>query len=269
MKYLESWKRWVVWFLIATLFAVACVFLSQWQFDRRAQAVEKIQLIKQNYDQPPVSLESVASKDVFDPSMEWLPVEINGRFLNEDAVLVRNRPLNGQPGFLQLIPFELASGGLIAIETGWLPTGNLSDSPDLNPLPNNEIQNITARIRPTEPTLGRDAPLGQIATINIDSLIAKQELTGPIFKSLYLRLDRSNSTAELPKALPRPAPNEGNHLSYAFQWILFAVLAFGALWFAVREEIHIRRLALDSSYKPKQRKKYGDEDKLIEDAANR
>lgn len=269
MKYLESWKRWAVWFLIASVFAVACVFLSQWQFDRRSLAVEKIQLIAKNYDRSPVSLESVVALDRFEPGFEWLPVEINGRFLNEDAVLVRNRPLNGQPGFLQLIPFELASGGLIAVETGWLPTGNLSDSPDLNPLPSAQVQTIRARIRPTEPTLGRDAPQGQIATINVDSLIAKQELTGPIFKSFYLRLDRSNSTDELPKALPRPAPNEGNHLSYAFQWILFAVLAFGALWFAVREEIHVRRLALDSSYRPKQKKKYGDEDKLVEDAANR
>jgi cytochrome oxidase assembly protein ShyY1 len=269
MKYLESWKRWAVWFLIASLFAVACVFLSQWQFDRRTQAVEKIQLIAQNYDQTPVSLESVIRQDFFEPGLEWRPVEISGRFLNEDAVLVRNRPLNGQPGFLQLIPFELDNGGLVAVETGWLPTGNLSDSPDLNPLPSNETQTVTARIRPTEPTLGRGAPEGQIATINIDSLIAKQELSGPIFKSFYLRLDRSNSTEELPKALPRPAPNEGNHLSYAFQWILFAALAFGALFFAVREEIHVRRLALDSNYSPKQRKKYGDEDKLIEDAANR
>jgi cytochrome oxidase assembly protein ShyY1 len=269
MKYLESWKRWAVWFLTATLFAVACVYLSQWQFDRRLQAVEKIQLIAKNYDRSPVPLESVATQDVFYPNLEWLPVQVTGRFLSQDAVLVRNRPLNGQPGFLQLIPFELTGGGLIAVETGWLPTGNLSDSPDINPLPGPDAQTIIARIRPAEPTLGRDAPKGQIATINIDSLIEKQKLTEPIFKSLYLRLDKSSAAGELPKSLPRPAPNEGNHLSYAFQWILFAVLAFGALWFAVREEIHVRRLSLDSNYKPKQRKKFGDEDKLVEDAANR
>lgn len=269
MKYLESWKRWAVWFLIATIFAIACVYLSQWQFERRTQAVEKIQLIAKNYDRSPVPLEAVAPQDEFDPGLEWLPVQVTGRFLSQDAVLVRNRPLNGQPGFLQLIPFELTNGGLIAVEAGWLPTGNLSDSPDLNPLPSAEVQTIAGRIRPTEPTLGRGAPEGQIATINIDSLIAKQELTGPIFKSFYLRLDRKNTSGELPKSLPRPAPNEGNHLSYAFQWILFALLAFGALWFAVREEIHVRRLALDSNYKPKQRKKFGDEDKFIEDAANR
>jgi cytochrome oxidase assembly protein ShyY1 len=269
MKYLESWKRWAVWFLIATLFAVACVFLSQWQFERRSQAVEKIQLIAKNYDRPPVPLDSVSVQDTFDPGLEWLPVEISGRFLSEDTVLVRNRPLNGQPGFLQLIPFELTSGELIAIEAGWLPTGNLSDSPDVNPLPSSEIQTITGRIRPAEPTLGRDAPAGQIATINIESFIEKQDLAEPVIKSFYLRLDKSSINNDLPKALPRPAPNEGNHLSYAFQWILFAVLAFGALWFAVREEIHVRRLALDASYRPKLRKKFGDEDKKIEDEANR
>lgn len=269
MKYLESWKRWVVWFLIASVFAVACVYLSQWQFDRRTEAVAKIQLIAKNYDRSPIPLEDVVQDDLFNPDSEWLPVQISGRFLTEDAVLVRNRPLNGQPGFLQLIPFELGNGTIVAVETGWLPTGNLTDSPDLIPLPDNQEQTLTARIRPTEPTLGRDAPVNQIATINIDSLVAKQEIIGPIYKQFYLRLDSVGTPNQLPKSLPRPAPNEGNHLSYAFQWILFAVMAFGALWFAVREEIHIRRLALDSSYKPKQRKKFGDEDKNIEDAANR
>lgn len=268
MKYLDSWKRWVVWLLLACLFAVACVALSQWQFNRRAEAVSRIQLIEENFNQPPVALEDISTLDAFDSKFEWRPVQLSGSFVPEQAVLVRNRPLNGQPGFLQLVPFRLDSGELIAVETGWLPTGSMSDSPDQVPLPQGSATKVIGRLRPVEPTLGRSAPTGQIATINVDSLIEKVSVEGEFYSAAYARLDGSYNSGMLPKPMPRPALTEGSHLSYAFQWLLFAAMGFGVLTWAVRQEIQIGRQAADPSYKPKRRKKFGDEDKLAEDAIN-
>ena len=37
-------------------------------------------------------------------------------------------------------------------------------------------------------------------------------------------------------AATRPYPDEGPHLSYAFQWFVFALLGFIGLGFAVRQE---------------------------------
>ena len=42
--------------------------------------------------------------------------------------------------------------------------------------------------------------------------------------------------ATVPTALPKPALDEGPHLSYAFQWLVFAILGFVALAWAVRQE---------------------------------
>lgn len=268
MKYLDSWKRWIVWLVVATLFAIACVFLSQWQFNRRAEAVAKIQLVQGNYGQQPVSLSELGIKSTFDPNWEWRAVQLRGSFIPEQAVLIRNRPLNGQPGFLQLVPFALESGKMIAIETGWIPTGSKEDFPDYLPLPSSEFTNIIARLRPAEPTLGRDAPAGQLATINIQALVTKQRISAPIYENFYARLEGNYGSEDLPKPLARPEPNEGSHLSYAFQWLLFALMAFGALWFAVREEINAKRLLVDSTYKPKVRRRLGDADKKAEDAIN-
>ncbi len=50
----QSWKRWLVWLVVATVFAISCVLLSEWQFDRRAHRVEQIELVKQNYYAPTV-----------------------------------------------------------------------------------------------------------------------------------------------------------------------------------------------------------------------
>lgn len=266
MKYLETLKRWIVWLLVATIFAVACVFLSQWQFNRRAEAVAKINLITANYDQSPVELESIASTKSFDAANEWRPVKISGSFMPNQAVLVRNRPYNGQPGFLQVIPFKLTNGKIIAIETGWVPTGSKQDSPDYLPLPDSTQRDLVIRLRPVEPTLGRDAPANQLGTINVETLIQKVGLTGEVYTAAYGRATTSYSSTDLPKLLLMPELTEGNHLSYALQWILFALMAFGALWWAIRQELQIKRQTNDPKYKPKQRKKVGDDDKAAEDA---
>jgi cytochrome oxidase assembly protein ShyY1 len=266
MKKLDTFKRWIVWLLLASLFAVACVFLSQWQFSRRAEAVARIELVQKNFDQPAANLFDLVQGDNLPPSAEWRPVSLTGNFKPEQAVLVRNRPYNGQPGFLQVIPFVLSDGSVIAIETGWLPTGSKKDTPDLIPVPSNEKISIIARLRPVEPTLGRDAPAGQLATINVETLVQKVGLQGKVFKNFYARASSNYVGGELPKTLPKPDLNEGNHLSYALQWILFALMAFGALWWAIRQEMQAKRIAADANYAPKTRKKVGDDDKAAEDA---
>lgn len=266
MKFLVSLKRWAVWLLVAALFAVACVYLSQWQFSRRAEAVAKIELISANYDRDPVALETLVTPNNFDPANEWRPANITGHYLADKAVLVRNRPYNGQPGFLQVVPFELLSGQILAVETGWLPTGSKQDSPDFLPVPDGSERELVVRLRAVEPTLGRDAPAMQLGTINVEALINKANLSGEVFTQVYGRATTSYASTELPKLLLKPDLNEGNHLSYALQWILFALMAFAALWWAIRQELQIKRKAVDPSYSPKIRKKVGDADKAAEDA---
>jgi cytochrome oxidase assembly protein ShyY1 len=262
---MQTWKRWIVWLLVASIFSVACVFLAQWQFDRRSEAVAKINLIAANFDMPPVPISELTDLNNFDLANEWRPVALDGKFLSDKAVLVRNRPYNGNAGFLQVVPFQLSTGEVVAVETGWLPTGSENDEPDLIPLPNSENVEVIARIRPAEPTLNRDAPQGQIATINIESLISKVQLREPVYTSVYVRLAESYNNADLPKVQAKPQLTEGNHLSYAFQWILFAMMAFGALWWAIRQERQIKKMELDPTFKPKRRKQIGDEDKAAED----
>lgn len=265
MNRLQAWKRWLVWLLLVSIFSVACVFLSRWQFDRRAEAVARIDSIAKNYDQSPVALSDLANLNSFSKEFEWRPVKLTGSFLTDNAVLVRNRPYNGASGFLQVIPFQLTSGETVAVETGWLPTSSDNDVPELIPLPESTPQELIARVRPSEPTLNRDAPAGQIATINIDSLIAKENLTGKVYRSIYIRIADSYNNAEFPKVLSKPELNEGNHLSYAFQWILFALMAFAALWWAIKQESEAKKIAADPNYKPKVRKRVGDADKAAED----
>ncbi len=88
-----------------------------------------------------------------------------------------------------------------------------------------------------EPRLqNRGAPEGQVASIELPGIA---ELLGePTFTGAYgLLISEDPGVSQRPAATPRPEPDEGPHLSYAFQWFLFALLGFVGLGFAVRTEL--------------------------------
>ena len=250
----NRWLRWPAWFLVASLFAVACVFLASWQFDRREQAVSKIERMVQNYDQPAISYDKVAEQEPDSiVNLEWHPVVLEGSYLPEKALLVRNRPIASSPGFIQIIPFELRSGELVLIERGWIPADSNLE-PARSFIPSSEMKEVIGRIKLSELTPNRDSPDGYITSIKLDEI--DELLNLPIEQNFYLRLvQESPSEPELPQALSRPILDEGNHLSYAVQWILFAIMGFFALIWAIRQELIYRRIEKDPSYSPRHSKK--------------
>lgn len=228
-------KRWLNWIALVVVFSVACGFLANWQFQRREHRVASIALVKQNYNEPPIGLENIAQTEVLPlPSATWKTVRIVGRYLPDAFVLVRNRPNDGQPGFEQLVPFECSDGTVIFITRGWLPNGNTQDYPDVNPLPTSQTLTVFARVIPQEPILNRGAPKGQIASVNIE---LANEATGlkSRFSNGYFRLvSEQPSQGRTLKPMPAPTIEEGNNLSYAVQWILFALMATIALIWRIR-----------------------------------
>lgn len=263
MTYLaESWKRWLVWLVLVVVFAASCVFLSEWQFDRRAARVAEIELVQQNFDKPAVAIGTV---DLNSKESKWTPVRVVGEYLNESQVLVRNRPRSGQPGFETVVPFRTTDGQIFAVSRGWLPTGNLQDSPDVVPLPSEAVQEIVVRLVPGERQLDRGAPAGQVASMNLSEIAAETGLE--INQQWYLRLASEQEPAEQAVKLLRPTTDEGNHLSYAIQWLIFGVLAFVTLVFTVRKEYDFYRSKNDPNYVPKVRKKTrAESDQEIEDS---
>ena len=265
MNYFQkSYKRWLAWLLLASIFAVACGFLSSWQFHRRADRVAQISIVEKYYNAEPVLAQKLLGRKLSDTKLLWRPVVLYGRYLIDKALLVRNRPQNGQPGFEQVIPFD-STVGTFLIDRGWLPTGNLQDSPDENPLPSENAQKITVRLMLSEASLNRDAPAGQLAEINLEHVAKVDDV--PIDTKWFGQLV-SNNTTKLPLQLSKPSTDEGNHLSYAVQWIMFALMAFGFLVWAVRREIEFAKSQSDPGYKaPVKRKTRASEDAQAEDSA--
>lgn len=258
-------KKWLNWLALVIVFSIACGFLANWQFSRRETKLNSIELVKKNYNAAAVTLPELLTDGKIDmPANTWRTVQISGSYLPESFLLVRNRPNDGQPGFEELVPFMSETLGVIFISRGWLPSGSQNDYPDDVPLPTSSRTSILARIVASEPILNRSAPKGQIATINVK--LANQ-LTGlnSSFDTAYLRLiSETPSVGRIPKTMPSPSIEEGNNLSYALQWILFALMAVLALIWRIKKD---RELELGSPQKARVRR--SDLDEAFEDETTR
>ncbi|MFJ6002833.1 SURF1 family protein [Arthrobacter sp. NPDC092385] len=229
--------RWLGWLAMVLVLAAGCVGLGRWQLDRREAVVENIHRIEANYDASPERyVPGVNGFDTYDPAREWTPVTFTGTYDVAQQVVVRNRPMNGQPGYEVLTPLRLDDGTAVVIDRGWLPIGNVeAGRPDEIPAPPAGRVEVTARMKPGEPAVNRGAPEGQVASIDLPSLADR--LDYPLQDAAYglLALERP-AAAQTPVAAPKPSVDEGPHLSYSMQWFAFGVLAFVGLGYAARQQ---------------------------------
>ncbi|HQC93780.1 MAG TPA: SURF1 family protein [Microbacteriaceae bacterium] len=234
--------RWSAYGALAVVFAIVCVFLSDWQFSRNAERSVQLDLVASNYERSPVPLDEVIGQDgAFDPADEWRPVTLRGEYMHDDQVLVRNRAHGGSSAYEVLEPFRLDDGRVLIVNRGWLPPGRTQPLPDAIPAPPAGPVQVEVRLRPSEPLppSGRSAPEGQVPTIHLPAVA---EITGPdTIASAYGLLVSESVEAERARIPDPPSADPGPHLSYAIQWILFAIMGFIFIGYVIRSEIRNNR----------------------------
>lgn len=249
------------------LFAIATSLLSSWQFDRRNERVQQINQVIENYDQEPVPLSEINSQMTEEESsFEWRPVRVSGEYLADEYLLVRNRPLAGQAGFLQLVPLALSDGRVLFVERGWLIASSELTTPSTNPLPKSGYHELVVRLRLGEVSLGRPEAK-TLASIDLVEAARRIGAEDQAITDFYGRLvSETPSYDDAPLPMPKPSLNEGNHLSYAIQWVIFGIMAFVAFFWAYRNERRVR-LEEQGLITPRPRKtRQADKDAEFEDA---
>jgi len=237
--------KWLGYLGVVVVFAIICAFLAHWQWSRHEEKMAVVHQLEQRYDAAPVPLqEAVPTLGAYDPGLEWQPVTMTGRYLEDETLLVRNRPLNGQPGFEVLVPFQVSGGDVFVVDRGWVPTGNAQDAPDLVPAPPSGEVTVVARVKPGEPAVGDRTGVpgtNQIATIQLSEVQARVD--GDIYSGTYgLLASEDPAPAEAPVKSSAPEIDTGLNLSYFVQWIMFAVGAFAFLFYVFRQERRNREL---------------------------
>ncbi len=237
-------RRWLTYLGMAVVFSVACVLLSQWQFGRNQQTQAESKLVTHNYAAAPVPVaDLLQTPRSYSPSTIWRTVKVAGVYLTSKQVLVRDRSLGSNPGFEVLTPLRLANGSNFLVDRGWVPIGTHHDYPDYVPPPPAGMIQVTARLQGSETVLpGRIAPAGEVSEINLPTV--GRTLDGATYTGAYgLLATESPAPPSRPIAAAKPVIDPGPFLSYAFQWILFAIFAFTGLGWALRQEYRIRNAA--------------------------
>lgn len=217
--------------LLGVVIAVGCTFAGRWQWNRHVARDAQIQVVEANYDAEPVPLSDVLDSPAtaLTADQEWRPVAVTGHYAPEATVLLRNRPVDGQPGYHVLVPLVLEEGGepgsVLLVDRGYIAWGDDASSAVDVPAPPSGSVTVTARLRVDEPALGRTAPAGQVQSITVDEVLTAGGAAG-LASSAYRGY--GSMIAEQPAGEPlgglaEPSTDPGSHLSYAFQWWVFAL----------------------------------------------
>jgi cytochrome oxidase assembly protein ShyY1 len=231
-------RRWLGALALAAAFAVAAYFLGHWQWDRHEQRRDRADRISSHYDAQPVPLAGLLGTAAMPRTEEWTRVTATGRYAAAEPLLVRNRPLDGTYGYEVLVPLQLDDGTSLLVDRGWVPNAEEAAArPEVPATPAGDVT-VTGWLRPSEPSLDRDLPEGQLASIN---LAEAREQTGARLLGAYLvlGLERTTDGTEpgRPAPLERPDTDLGPHQAYAFQWWGSMPLGFLLVYFGIRREV--------------------------------
>jgi cytochrome oxidase assembly protein ShyY1 len=239
--------RWAGYLALVVVFAIACCALGTWQLNRRAEALAEVARIDANYDAEAVPVaDALADPAGFDVDQRWQVVALSGEYLDDEEVVVRNRPFGGSSGFEVITPFRLDDGTVFMVDRGWIAQASDGRPSDYAAPPSGHVQ-VEARLKAGEERIdGRTTTGIEFATIDLAELADR--VGEPAYTGAYGVLVQSAAdAAEPPLAAARPLRDEGPHLSYALQWFVFALLAFIGLGWAATQE---RRALAEASGAP-------------------
>jgi len=240
-------RRWAGYLALVVAFAIASSALGVWQLNRRAEALAEVARIDANYDAEAVPVaEALPDPAAFDIDQRWLVVALEGEYLADEEVVVRNRPFAGSSGFEVITPFRLDDGTVFMVDRGWIAQASDGRPSEYAAPPAGQVE-VEARLKAGEGRIaGRTSTGDEFATIDLPELA--ERVGEPSYTGAYGVLVQSGADAsEPPLAAARPVRDEGPHLSYALQWFVFALMAFIGLGWAANQE---RKALAEASASP-------------------
>lgn len=236
-------RRWISGLALAVVAAIVCLLLSSWQWHRREERLARNHVVTSNYDRTPVPLSQVVRPGDadLDFARSWTPVEVRGRYLTEATILVRNRPFDGTPGYRVLVPLRADDGTVLLVDRGWVQIGATADQPDAVPAPPSGEVRVVSRLRVPEPVSDKQAPPGQTQSITPSALTGQLSTHGiqpaHVVTATYgILASEDPAPAGSLQPFPKPELDEGPHLSYSMQWVVFAVMFVGGWVLLVRRQ---------------------------------
>lgn len=222
-------RRWLSFSILVVIVIAAFGALSRWQWSRAQEKQAEHASLETYTSSAPVTITDALSQGPV-AALEWHRVVATGRWQGAGQVLVRRRPLNSTNGFWVMTPLLMPAGTTVWVNRGWLASVDAADTAVTAPAPASGPVTITGYLRAFESSSGQtDLPAGQVSAPALNELPNEpQPLSG------YVQLADPPQTGLVP--VPIPEVDESRNLSYAGQWLLFAVVAIGGWFYFLRRE---------------------------------
>jgi surfeit locus 1 family protein len=224
-------RRWQFWLFVVVMLALTAMFLglAKWQFDRLAQKEALIATAAANMHLPPEPLPAPSQWPSLDPqAYQYRPVTATGHYRDDQTVRVfvgLSDAAKGRysgPGYWIMTPFELAGGGTVFVDRGFVPE-SLSAQYAAVPAGTTTISGVAVASEAADfftPGSDRSKRVDWVRDIPRMSAMLDPSLrpVAPVYIDL---------PAGPPGALPQGGettvdfPN--NHLGYAYTWLGFAL----------------------------------------------
>lgn len=225
--------KWIAIHVTVLTLIVTMVNLGLWQLRRLDEKRTFNALVIERTREPVEAISSLWPTNPVDPNAvtEWTRISATGTFVPGKSVTVINRSQDGVAGYDSVVPLQLEDGRMVLVNRGFVPLATAQPSP-----PNGTVT-ITGYIRASQ----RRSTLGPIDSTDPSSIefqrfdvpLISKRLTGevaPFFVQVISEDPKSPS--QWPSPVRLPELSEGPHLSYAFQWFFFCLVALTA-WIIV------------------------------------
>jgi surfeit locus 1 family protein len=238
-------RKWLLATVLVVAASAVMIRLGIWQLDRLDQRRAFNARVNAQISQPVLDLKGEAlNADL--SQMEYRAVAVSGVYDPAGEIALRNQYTDNQWGVHLVTPLKIAgSDQAILVDRGWIP-GEAYQSGDWSKYiePGPVTVHGVIRLSLSQAELGRradptpvpgDGPLKTWNFVNI-SRIAGQ-VAEPLL-SVYIQQAPDPAWTGLPyRNQPELDLSEGSHLSYAFQWFIFAaILGIGYPFYIKRQE---------------------------------
>jgi cytochrome oxidase assembly protein ShyY1 len=223
------------------LIGAACVGLGTWQIARLHQDEHENSRLRTNAHHAVVPVGDLLTVGATPAknAIAFRPVSATGVYDGAHQLLVRQRAIGDDTGYLVLTPLRMSSATVLVVR-GFIDDNGAPNV--VSPSPPTGTVSVVMRLQPGETAAEKigAVPAGQVDSINPAAQAAR--LRTFVLDGFGELVADAPGTAGLvaipPPDLTNPAGGaaEWQHLAYVIQWYLFAGLAFAAPFVIVRAE---------------------------------
>ena len=237
--------RWVIFSAVMAALVIVMVNLALWQLHRHQERKDLNRTVAAR-----LALEAVPYDATLlpgsDPTLsslrelEWRQVSVSGTYEPDAQVLIRDRSLDGVPGFNVVTPMRLADGRFLVVQRGWVGA-----TTETAPAPPSGTVELVGRLRVGQRKKhsweNADPAEGVLERLNRVDIARLDQQTDGDAVPMYLEVVTSSPADDAVALIPLPERTSGPHLSYMVQWFVFSLAAIAGWCLVVRKAVRDRR----------------------------